>query len=840
MASRYAALFDALIRQVTEQGSLGPVERLTTRWMFGERYRQLRGELDEVLDSYLKNNLVDEVDPEHVTTRLLLDDSSRADYGRKSRQASGDQLLSSWVEAISVFVSTSFLLPQVDENLSPDQRQSLVDWCDEIADVVRSFNRDFAEFTSALVRANPDHPTAARLHRNLSSVRDLWEDLTPEAVIEDHDPDPGVLRIMVAEDASGRPVSGLEVVFHVKEGDVQLAPTDEPDNRVDSLSVVTDRRGEAAVRFHHEEDGEYAVTASHDDLNFVTFPREIKLSRDYFDEHPDPNSLELRMIEYLSDADDTTADRTPVEALEYGGREDADRAVELQARLLEEEIRYLADQDVNLVRIDDHHPYTRELLESLNDLRKEGLIEDIRLSSLPRGEHQPKEEQRCGADLIYDGFVEDTPIDNEGMKRLQKETHLQDLHIEESPLAIELSKLIGSRFSKIEMAKGLMGVESESEMEGIMEIRGWDEVVRQYEEGLSRVLPRVETTLHRARLVIPPEEGSYEDHLDGEGLFSSLAGAPDRGKDRGSLASARAYARQTGRCVDFYAALSPFCDPEKDEPPINVASALNYLKPRHDPDYFFYAYGSFLLSSRRVNEDGYDIDLSTLVSRIGSPSDGGHASAATGSPSANPAFPVERFESVNDVNLTEYFYYVFDIVDRELDLDFVALEEQLPVDYEEGMDDMLARVRRHTHKLILTGDAGPLEVLVAKGEYPGPGEPDLPFPLVVSDLSHRHEPDYLFYVRSPKSLVMRNVSDPAQRLDLDRVSRTIGTYRDGGHPRAAQCQPKFNPRFDADRFEYINSQVLPDFSRYVGTLIVENHDVVAREVELIHQPATET
>lgn len=823
----YTGLFRAVAQQAIEEDGGGEAISLISEKLFGDELNLLRADVADELDSYIKRDLVDEVDAEQVQTRLMLDDSANSDYGSLYRMKDADQLLEVWVEALSVIVSTYFLINNCQNDLPDNGVDDLLDWTETIRTLVHEYNQELLDVLEQVHEANPDNENVGSMLEHVRSINDLWENLSYDWVIDQYNPLEDVLAVQVVEESTGRPISDLEVVFNVTQGMVSLSPMDEPDRQVQSLAVPTNEMGAAAVQFENEgEDVDYGVTATYNELHFATFPEELTLTDDYFDEHPDPESIELRLVEYLSGEESVKEDTVNVDQIEGGGPVESDRAVDVQCDLMESDLRYLAEQDVRLVRIDDHHPYTPEMLETLEDLVEEGVIkEEIRLSSLPRGEHQPKEKQLCGADLVYSKFVEGTGADNEGMAGLRDEAHLQDLHIEESEIALELSKLIGSKYNKIEMAHNLKDIQCGEDLENIMSDTGWDEAVETYEEGLRKVCPRLENTLHSIDMVEPPADGDYQSKIGWkrflpQNAFTMLFGTED---EREQLYR-EMYANQTDDSVRAYVSLSPFCDPEEGEPNINVASAINYLTDRYDMDYYFYAYGTFLFSTRRVNEEGYEIDLSRLVSKIGSPADGGHAAAATGSPESNPSFPADRFEKVNDRNFTEYIYYITGIIEDNTELERVRLSETYPQDFEPGMVDVIERLDNNVYNLKLKGDEGTANICVTKGVYSDDHEPQLRVPSAIAYLQRKYPMDYCFFSMSTSNLILRNINDPSMKLNLDKVARTLGTFRDGGHPRAASCQPKFDPGFDEEKFGYVNSEVMEDYVKYLGEKIWKEHD----------------
>ena len=832
MAREYAGVLEPVARQIKEDGGTSEAIDLLADKLVGEEFREAREELKDLITSNLKRDIVGDMDQELVEERLLISDSSSFDYGSKGRLDWREQLMGIWVEAVSVYVSTCFLIANVESGLPEGAREDLEEWLETIKSFVLDYNEELLELLEKIASANQENNNIQKMIEHVENVNELWEKLSYDWILEEYEPAEDELLVQVTESESGRPVSDLEVVFNVSEGPVTLSPPQKPGEEVQSMVVSTDENGAASVVVNGVEEAEdFGVTATHNDIDFLTFPGDLKLGDKYLEEHPDPDSIELSLVEYLSDdSTSKTEESTDRERFEDGDIIPARRAIELQCDLIESDIRYLAENDVRLIRIDDHHPYTPPILERLKSLEDEGLIEEVFIASLPRGEDEPVEDQLCGADLIYNQFVEGKEADCPAMKRLQQEAHYQDLHIKESELAIEISKLIGSKYNKIEMVRGLMEAETEDEMENILSIQGWDKAVQKYEEGLQKVLPRVEKTLYRAHLVQPPEDGDYSTEVGWkkylhpvEMMFGDEAQKEHLQKEL--------YASETGRDVDIYTAISPFCDPEKGEPSINVASALNYLTRRYQMDYYFYAYGSFLLSTRRVNEEGYTIDLSNLVSKIGSPSDGGHAAAATGSPENNPGFPQDRFESVSGNNFAEYLYYIFDITTEVTGLELLGLEEQYPEELEPGMDKILKRLENNVYNLRVTTGEGMANICVAKGMYTDEDEPNLTMPLAAAHLAQTYPFDYFFYCMSPANLILRNMTDPRQVLDLDELGRKLGTFRDGGHPRAATCQPKFNANFDRDSFTYVNQRNFGNFVKYLGKRLVDEFDCDSYQVK---------
>lgn len=331
------------------------------------------------------------------------------------------------------------------------------------------------------------------------------------------------------------------------------------------------------------------------------------------------------------------------------------------------DVLYLAEHDVRLIRIDDHHPYTPAAIANLQSLVDDGLLTTFAIQAPRKGEEVPKTEQVCGADLIYRTFVHNQPWDNPGLAELRRLAHVQDLHTEMSPLAIDLSKLIGSGHSKIDMVFRLMDIKSRTDMDDILRNTGWDREVKAYDKGIARVVSKLNNNLVLIELYRPLPDGVVPERLFTDPvalkpfvgflrlLLPIMALIPERSTWRRRFGE-WLYGRNSRNILRIAVALAPWR--AEGEVRINVAAAIEYLKTRVSMDYFFYCYGSFLMTTRNVDDKQRLLDLSLFLPYIGSPSDGGHKEAASGKPSENPSFDRERFERVFSNNFLEYVQYV--------------------------------------------------------------------------------------------------------------------------------------------------------------------------------------
>lgn len=316
-----------------------------------------------------------------------------------------------------------------------------------------------------------------------------------------------------------------------------------------------------------------------------------------------------------------------------------------------------------LMRIDDHHPMGPDKMELLERLKQAGFFGDYFMSGPLKGTEQTEEEKTCGADLVHREMLARRGFDNPGLEELRRLAHQQDLHLIHDPddrdhldyLAVDLSKLIGSKYSRIDMAQQLMFVRTYEEMRSIMERTGWREIVDGYEAQLEEVSPKLDACVARITFATAEEIAGYRR---GAGLLGSIAplikiltfGKVD-------LAMRAVISGQhASKLHRIHMTMAPF--QSRREPRINVASAINYMKRWFRFDYFFYAWGASLLTTRRYNDQDQVLDLSQLMPIIGGKGDGGHSSAATCKPPSNASWPKERFARLNAKNFLEYAQYI--------------------------------------------------------------------------------------------------------------------------------------------------------------------------------------
>lgn len=282
------------------------------------------------------------------------------------------------------------------------------------------------------------------------------------------------------------------------------------------------------------------------------------------------------------------------------------------------DLRALAARGSRVVQYLDHHPWMDWQIDMFNRLKKEGLLGEYAMSGARKGEMMPKDGQVCGAELVYHHVIEDQPWDSEGMEELRRLTRSQDLHVEEIPMAINLSKLIGTGFPKHEMVQALAAIKTKADIERTYYDRGWYKIVEANDRRLAPVLARIKRAVCEIRF-------------------------------------------QTKDVDHTWSIICALVPPKKhqNEPTPNVAMAMGYvheLLPR--ADYFFYCFGSRMLSTRKMTHEPAVINLGWLIEHLCAPRDGGHPEAASGRPQGNPIFPRQRLSYITEHNFIWYCWYL--------------------------------------------------------------------------------------------------------------------------------------------------------------------------------------
>ncbi|OGH58394.1 MAG: hypothetical protein A3G34_13740 [Candidatus Lindowbacteria bacterium RIFCSPLOWO2_12_FULL_62_27] len=705
--------------------------RQTVQHAVGDEFKQLKQRLLDVLEAKHKQDLMDRVmakryDPAVERGYLLaLVRAADEDMSTKGRIDRTEELILLVVEMTACLVRGARLeralpLSEFDAKLAREMN-------DDLDYAGRALQRYFLELLAKADAMQPfgDEGSGVAFENLKTCLRSLAEiaaeirtpDLPParEGLVP--------IRLMLMYEATGIAVSNIEIIVRRLAGGGAFVLPDGTEHPGPEIRRVTDRDGAVEIFYRPSDPAEpYRLSATYDDLSCVYFPSDRNPNEDPAGPH----------IE---------------ESMDFGGAPAMDRTMKVSLDLMDRQIRFLRDHDIHIAAIDDHHPYTPAILANLEEHREQGHIGHIRLSSLPRGQEQPKEDQKCGADLIYEQYVEGKPWDNPGLRKLRDIAHVQDLALERNDLAMDLSRLIGLKHRKIDIVMTLaQNVKDLESLEGIMARFGWSKEVSSFEGMLSQVIPRTEETV--GHIVLG----------DGDTEVSRTR---------------------------ILVAMSPFSDPKKGEPQVNMATAKGYLLGRkgYPADYFFYCYNFDSLQMRQANPQDDRLDLSLLAQRLGTPGDGGHRGAATCRPSLNPAFPARLFSSMNELNFLQYLGWLGARISESCGLRLLDVLPPAELDLSDQQKDFLEEIVRDSHLLELArpgSDSDRIAVLAVRAPVKSQRAP-VGYLQVFHHVRKRGDIHYLIYCRPGlSSIVIQNVNDPAKRLNPGRLAKDFGWPEDGG------------------------------------------------------------
>ncbi|MEA2081493.1 MAG: hypothetical protein U9O97_01955 [Elusimicrobiota bacterium] len=609
------------------------------------------------------------------------------------------------------------------------------------------------------------------------------------------------ITVMLMEDSTGKAVSGIDIMFERLKGEGKIYSADGNELGAKSAIVKTGDDGAAYVLYKPSSPTEvFQFNVTFDGLHVMLVPEEVEAK------NAAPGSSD-----YLADEDVDTDDEVDVDTVG-----DSPFAHNLSLTLIERMFRFLKENDVNVVSVDDHHPYNPEILTLLENLRDEGVIGSVQIHAAPRGIDEAPEDKKCGADLIYEKMVKGKRWDNPGLKHLRDIAHVQDLYLprqywpksmgtKDRGLGIEISKLIGSSFNKIEMTMELSKLDSREALENIMSSTGWDKSVKEYEDGLEKVLPRTETNMAHMLFLRKPPGGDYNKCLSFTDKLKVFFRAPKGAEERDAFVKELYVGNPDNRLI-IMAALSPFTNAKLGETKINVASAINYLlhRKKYYADYFFYCYGSQIMTTRKPNNDDETINLSTLMQHIGTKADGGHKGAATCQPLSNPQFPKKRLLKVGDRNILEFFYYIAGkVTEYAPSLELLSVKPVAVKKYEDSYEKVLEKVKYNVIEYTLTdSDTGKTikAVLTKAPKVAKNGSENKPGITQVLEWTGRHyKPEYIFFLQGGMySMELYNYADPLKKLNLPVLSQLVGWDEDGGCEGIAIATPKRNRRIPKD------------------------------------------
>lgn len=318
------------------------------------------------------------------------------------------------------------------------------------------------------------------------------------------------------------------------------------------------------------------------------------------------------------------------------------------------DLKYLKENGIKLIRYEDHHPYDNEHKQMLNELQSEGLIEYWAMSGPLQGKELAEKELKCGADMVFESMIEKFGFANDAMAFLRELTHAEDLALQRKEEGKILTDLIKGGVNKTELAQTLLECEEKEDIIKKLDEKGWIEHFKKEKELLKDLSEKFMENVRMLEIERP--DFKSEDELSGPAL--------DFGSDSPIPPSKRNTDQNT---LKILIALAPHS--KKGEPKLNVGRACEfYTKKLPDLDYIFFCYGASIIVARRLNQADTSLNLSVLMRKIGTESDGGHSGAAVASPENNEHYPKKLLGRVSASNFSRFCRYISDMMSRELEI----------------------------------------------------------------------------------------------------------------------------------------------------------------------------
>ena len=322
---------------------------------------------------------------------------------------------------------------------------------------------------------------------------------------------------------------------------------------------------------------------------------------------------------------------------------------------LEEDLKHLKSKELNLVRYEDHHPYTSEHLAMLENLTKEKLIAYFAMSGPILDDQKTIEENpdnlKCGADMVYEALIQENEWNCPAMQHLREITHHEDFASERHPTGKILTELIKGGTSKVELAQTLLKCRKKEDILKALNDKGWYEKVEKKRYEAIEIADRFMENIHLLEIERPEISGG------------DCGGPPlDDGSD---MPVALNHRTQEDNRLRILLALAP--KTKRDEPKLNIGRACEYFTDKlNNIDYLFFCYSSSLIVGRRLNQADTSINLSTLFKKLGTENDGGHAGASVCSPEKNQHYPTNILGRVSAANFANYSRYIAEKISEEL------------------------------------------------------------------------------------------------------------------------------------------------------------------------------
>jgi len=324
---------------------------------------------------------------------------------------------------------------------------------------------------------------------------------------------------------------------------------------------------------------------------------------------------------------------------------------------IEGDLKVLSQKNYRLIRYEDHHPYTAEQLELLKKLKEEKLIEYFAMSGPLQGNELPQDQLKCGGDMVYESMIMGRKWDNSAMAYLRNCVHGEDLAQERTEEGKLLTDLIKGGTNSIEIIQTVLSCKNDSDIKTKINEKGWVAKIAKEKEEISKIEGKFNEALQLVEVKRPTQDEGISGASMSWGSDMPISGHNSKNDS-----------------IKILIALAP--SNSKNEPKLKIGKAQEYFSRKFpDIDYLLYCYGSSIMVGRRLNQADFSINLSVLMRKIGTESDGGHSGAAVCSPEKNPFYPKTILGRVDRGNFNLFCRYIRKHITEDLNLKILSVRD---------------------------------------------------------------------------------------------------------------------------------------------------------------------
>lgn len=315
------------------------------------------------------------------------------------------------------------------------------------------------------------------------------------------------------------------------------------------------------------------------------------------------------------------------------------------------DLRFLREKNIHVARFDDHHPYEPEQMDMLNSLRDEGLIGSVAMSGPVQGEELAEGQMKCAGDMTYEALVMGRPWDNPAMAFLRECVHGEDLAMKRQDIGMILTELIKGGINTIELTQLLLSCVEQDDIQIKLDKKRWIEKIKNERLEVDAMSDKFMENVQKLVIDRPQFENTdLSGPAYGPGSDMPIPRSR-RTKDQDKLTLLMVSAPKSKR----------------NEPKLKIGRAQEFFsRTMPDVDYLLYCYGASIIVGRRLNQADTSLNLSDLMRKLGTESDGGHAGAAVCQPEKNPLYPKHVLGRGSSVNFSAFCRYVAMRLERDM------------------------------------------------------------------------------------------------------------------------------------------------------------------------------